>query len=98
MILMEGPRVWHIRSVYSCQPWVVEKTIEECKELVEKEQPEDKPKEEGKPTRVSRGRDVGAARSTRTRSRKTSTFDGVVLDPGSKRNRRSSARANSSRR
>jgi hypothetical protein len=72
----------------------VEETIEEYQEVANKEQAEDKAAAQEK---ASRGSDVGPVRSKRNGRRNPGTLEGVVLAPGSRRTRRPSAKARSSR-
>lgn len=72
----------------------LEETIQEYQEVASKEQAEDKAAAQEK---ASRSSDVGPVRSKRNGRRSGGAFQGVVLAPGSRRTRRPSAKARSSR-
>jgi hypothetical protein len=71
----------------------VEKTLEECQEVANKEQIEEKEQTKSK---ASQSSGIGAVRSKRNGRRNTGTFEGLVLASGSRRTRRPSAKARSS--
>ena len=75
----------------------MEQTVQEYKEIANKEQAEEKTaagNEKAKASKPSRNSGGGAVR-TRKGSRNTGTFEGVVLPSGSTRTRRPSAKARS---
>lgn len=72
----------------------MEKTIEEYGEVANKEQAEER---ELAKSRASKSSGGGAVRSKRNSRRNTGTLQTLVLAPGSRRVRRPSAKARSSR-